>query len=170
MKSTDRLWTKLRNKKYREAFVSEQARRVIPFQIRAIMRKRDISQQELAKKSGLTQGVISRAANPTYGKMTLNTVIRVAAGFDMAFLGVFVPFSRLERFFKYLSEEELASVATFDEEDKARGSDVVETVATSANSPHCSMLYDATPRGTLPMLRAGIDNNVTFNKVEIAAH
>lgn len=110
-------WIKLRDKAYREEFVAAQARRAIPYQVRALMKAKKISQQELAERSGLTQGVISRAANPAYGKLTLNTIIRIAAGFDVAFIGRFVPFSKLEDYFDALSESELADVPTFDEED-----------------------------------------------------
>ncbi len=113
-------WKKLRDKKYREEFVAAQAKRAIPFQIRALMRKKGISQQQLAERSGLTQGVISRAANPTYGRLTLNTILRVAAGFDMAFIGIFVPFGKLESFFDRMSEEQLGNVLTFSEEDAIR--------------------------------------------------
>src|ERR1043166_1997273 len=98
-------WKKLRDKTYRDEFVVAQAKRAIPFQIRAMMRARGISQEELAKRSGLTQGVISRAANPAYGKLTLNTILRVASGFDVAFIGLFVPYSRLESFFDRMNEE-----------------------------------------------------------------
>jgi transcriptional regulator with XRE-family HTH domain len=117
MRGTNSRWRKLREKKYREEFVASQARRAIPFQIRALMHRKKISQQELADRSGLTQGVISRAANPAYGNLTLNTIIRVAAGFDVAFIGLFVPFSKLVDFFDRVSERGLADVATFTEED-----------------------------------------------------
>ena len=110
-------WKKLRDKKYREEFVAAQAKRAIPFQIRALMHKKKISQQELADRAGLTQGVVSRAANPAYGNLALNTIIRVAAGLDVAFIGTFVPFSKLVDFYDKLSEEHLADVPTFPEED-----------------------------------------------------
>lgn len=59
-------WKKLRDKKYREEFVATQARRAIPFQIRAMMKARGMSQQQLAERSGLTQGVIhERRIQPT---------------------------------------------------------------------------------------------------------
>ena len=110
------LWRKFESKKYREEFVSAQVKRAIPSQIRAIMAKRDLSQEQLAKGSGLTQGVISRAANPNYGNLTLNTLIRIAAGFDMAFIGQFVPFSELGHWFVNWSEEKYANVPTFHEQ------------------------------------------------------
>lgn len=113
-----KLWNQLRNKPFREAYVEAQAKRAIPFQVRAIMERRGISQTELAERSGLTQGVISRAANPAYGNLTLNTIIRVAAGLDMAFVGTFVPFSKLVNHFEHLDSPELSSVSTFEEEDQ----------------------------------------------------
>ena len=119
-KLTNRHWDKLRDKDYREHFVAAQIRRFIPFQIRAIMKKRGISQTLLAEQSGLTQGVISRVSNPSYGKMTINTIVRIAAGLDMAFIGRFVPFSELDRYYRTLSEDAVSDIATFEEEDQLR--------------------------------------------------
>jgi len=93
-----------RGKKYREAFVASQLKRGIPFQIRALRKQRDWSQQRLAQEADLTQGVISRAEDPDYGNLTLNTLLRIAAGFDVAFVGKFVPFSELGRWFLDQSE------------------------------------------------------------------
>jgi transcriptional regulator with XRE-family HTH domain len=81
------------------------------------MKQKDFSQERLAFESDLTQGVISRAANPDYGNLTLNTIIRIAAGLDVAFVGKFVPFSELGKWFTTLSEEAV-SVKSFEEEDK----------------------------------------------------
>lgn len=118
MSEFDSLWKKLRkSKKYRESFVAAQVKRGIPFQIRRLMKQEKLSQAELAARSGLTQGVVSRAADPEYGNLTLNTVIRIAAGFDMAFLCRFVPFSELGHWFLGLSDE--PPVPRFDAEDGA---------------------------------------------------
>ncbi len=72
--------------------------------------------QELATRAKIAQGVVSRAADPEYGNLTLNTIIRIAAGFDIAFLGKFVPFSELDRWFENLSEE--PDIKAFSEEDE----------------------------------------------------
>ena len=112
----EELWRKLaKSKAYREEFVAAQLKRGIPFQIRALMKKKGFSQEKLAKLSNLTQGVISRAANPNYGNLTLNTIIRIAAGFDVAFTGKFVPFSELGRWFVDLSEDSV-QVPSFDKD------------------------------------------------------
>jgi transcriptional regulator with XRE-family HTH domain len=163
MPSISGLWARLRDKRYREEFVATLTRRMIPLQISAIMRARRINQKELADASGLTQGAISRAANPNYGNLTVNTIIRVAAGLDVAFIGLFVPFSRLESFFRNLSEEGLAHVATFAEEDQ-QGADVPSTSMSAANSDKCATLSDATGRGRLQMVRAEINPPPQFDK------
>jgi len=111
------LWEKLRNKKYRKAFVEAQLKRGLPFQISALRKKRGWSQAELAEMSRLTQGVISRAENPDYGNLTFNTVLEIASGLDMAFIGKFVPFSELVKWHEDLSEESVL-VPTFAEEDE----------------------------------------------------
>jgi transcriptional regulator with XRE-family HTH domain len=114
------VWTKLRETgaAYRRAFVASELKRLIPFQIYALRKKRGWSQEELAKRSNLTQGVISRAEDPDYGNMTFNTVISIAGGFDIAFVGKFVPFSELDDYFVGLSEDSAGSVPSFAEEDQ----------------------------------------------------
>jgi transcriptional regulator with XRE-family HTH domain len=115
--TSNQLWKKLAgSKRYREEFVAAQVKKGIPFQIRTLMKKHNLSQQELAKRSDLTQGVISRAANPEYGNLTLNTIIRIAAGLDVAFVGKFVSFNDLAEWFSTLSEDS-ASVQTFEQEN-----------------------------------------------------
>lgn len=117
MSGFSQLWKKLaKSKRYREEFVAAQVKGGIPFQIRGLMKQKKLSQQELASQAGLTQGVVSRAADPEYGNLTLNTIIRIAAGFDVAFIGRFVSFSELGRWFVNLSED--IGVKTFNEENK----------------------------------------------------
>jgi transcriptional regulator with XRE-family HTH domain len=109
-------WKKLaKSKKYREEFVAAQVKRGIPFQVRRLLKQKELSQQELATRAKIAQGVVSRAADPEYGNLTLNTIIRIAAGFDIAFLGKFVSFSELDQWFDNLSEE--PPIKTFDEEN-----------------------------------------------------
>lgn len=114
------LWEKLsRSKKYREHFVAAQVKQAMPFQIRALLKERGWSQDELAQHAGLTQGAVSRAANPQYGNLSLNTLVRIAAGFDVAFVGRFVPFGELDRWINNLSEETKKAIS-FDEEARRK--------------------------------------------------
>jgi transcriptional regulator with XRE-family HTH domain len=119
MLTFSKIWTKLASKKYRRAFVRAELKRGVPFQIRALRKKRGWSQEKLALASGLTQGVISRAEDPNYGNLTFNTVLEIAAGFDVAFIGRFVPFSELAQWVENLSEESLQA-ASFEEENSSR--------------------------------------------------
>jgi transcriptional regulator with XRE-family HTH domain len=145
------LWRKLAaSKKYREEFVAAQVKRGIPFQIQTLMKHKDFSQERLAKQSGLTQGVISRAANPDYGNLTLNTIIKIAGGFDVAFVGKFVPFSELGNWFANLSEEAVR-VKSFEEENKeiaqalglGRAEDALDTLQKpSGREPDLGSVFD----------------------------
>jgi len=116
MNADSKTWQKLRNKRYRDAFVAVQLKTGIPFQIGAMRKKLGWSQEKLAAMAGVTQGVISRAENPNYGNLTFNTVLKIFAGFDTAFVGWAVPFSKLVDRFESLTEESV-QVATFAEED-----------------------------------------------------
>jgi transcriptional regulator with XRE-family HTH domain len=80
------------------------------------MKKGNLSQQKLAEQSGLTQGVISRAADLNYGDLTLSTIIKIAAGFDCAFVGKFVPFTELIRTMESSQESVIAAIPSFEEE------------------------------------------------------
>jgi transcriptional regulator with XRE-family HTH domain len=92
---------------YRESFAASVAKRMIPLQIRVLRKQRgpEWSQARLAKESKLTQGVVSRAEDPDYGNPTLNTLVRIAAGFDCAFLGRFVPFSEVGKWYAKLCDD-----------------------------------------------------------------
>lgn len=105
-----------RSKPYREAFAASVIKRLLPAQIRVLRRQRGWSQAQLAKESNLTQGAISRAEDPEYGNLTVNTLVRVAAGFDCAYIGRFVPFSELGRWYSMLSDERQLEVQSFDKD------------------------------------------------------
>lgn len=111
------LWGKLsRSKEYRESFATSFAKRMIPLQIRVLRKQRgpEWSQARLAKESKLTQGVISRAEDPDYGNLTVNTLARIAAGFDCAFIGRFISFSDLAKWYSDLSDEKTLEVPSFE--------------------------------------------------------
>jgi transcriptional regulator with XRE-family HTH domain len=113
------IWPKLkRSKRYREEFVAQHAKQAIPFQIAALMKQHGLTQEDLARSGGINQSSISRAIDPSYGNLSLNSLVRIAAGFDVAFIGRFVPFSELPKWFDRLYEEPF-TVPSFGEEDAA---------------------------------------------------
>ena len=117
MNVLDSLWAKFsRSKNYRQSFSASVVKRMIPIQIRVLRRKFGYSQAQLAVESGLTQGVISRAEDPEYGNLTINTLVRVAGGFDCAFIGRFVPFSEFAGWYVKLDDEKQFEVPCFSED------------------------------------------------------
>ena len=118
MNGLSKLWNKLaRSKRYRAAFVAAQAKRGIPTQIRALRKERGWTQAKLATSSDMAQGVVSRAEDPDYGNLTLNTIVKIAAGFDVAFVGKFVAFSEFAGWHNSLSERSLC-IPKFEEDHR----------------------------------------------------
>lgn len=118
---SSQLWNKLaKSKKYRSAFAKAQFKRLVPFQIRALRKQRSWSQETLAANANLTQGVISRAEDPDYGNLTVNTILNIAEGFDVVFVGKLVPYSEFVRWYGNLSEH-LPPIHSFEEEQLVFG-------------------------------------------------
>jgi transcriptional regulator with XRE-family HTH domain len=114
MNALSNLWQRLdRSKRYRESFPAAVVKRMVPLQIRVLRKQRGWSQAQLAQESKLTQGVISRAEDPDYGNLTINTLVRIGAGFDCAFVGRFVPFSELAKWYVGMTDEKSLEVPSF---------------------------------------------------------
>jgi transcriptional regulator with XRE-family HTH domain len=112
------MWVKFANsKKYRTSFAKAQFKRLVPFQVRALRKARGWSQEQLAEHSRVTQGVISRAEDPDYGNLTVNTILSIAEGFDAVFVGRFVPFSKFSDWVEELSEKSAGEVPSFEAEN-----------------------------------------------------
>ncbi len=124
------IWQKLSHRKYREQYALSLLKRSVAFQIKTLRKKHCGSQAVLAERSRLTQGVVSRAEDQDYGNLTFNTVGRIAAGLDMAFIGKFVPWSELAKFSRDLSEDQFENIPTFEEESAG-----LQTDSTSSCSP-----------------------------------
>ncbi len=103
----------LEDKEYRDAFVAENISTGIALQIRAMRMARGWSQEELARRAGKKQEVISKLENPDYGSYTLKTLKDLASAFDVALTVEFAPFSELVDRFVNVSREDL-EVPSFD--------------------------------------------------------
>ncbi len=94
-KAKSKLLRKLADKEYRDGFVAERIQTGLPFQIRALRDDRGWTQHELAEKAEMRQSRISQVEDPNYGKLSLNTLLRLASAFDVGLEVRFVAFSNL---------------------------------------------------------------------------
>ena len=97
MSDKRKLAGKLKDKRYRDAFVASQVRVTIPFQVRALRAQRGWDQKTLAEKAGMLQPRISEIETPGT-PLTLRTIQRIASGFDVGLIVRFAPFGDLIRF------------------------------------------------------------------------
>jgi transcriptional regulator with XRE-family HTH domain len=111
----EKLKAQLKDKIYRDAFVSEHIDTGIPFQIRALRKQRKLTQKELSVITGMAQERISVAENPNYSRFNIKTLKRIASAFEVALIVRFVPISELVKWELNLSSETLEAVS-FDED------------------------------------------------------
>ncbi|HEY0322440.1 MAG TPA: helix-turn-helix transcriptional regulator [Pyrinomonadaceae bacterium] len=107
----------INDKTFRDAYVYEHVKRVIPYQLRAMRKERDWKQGDMGKAVGKPRNVINRLENPNYGKLTLKTLFEIASGCNVALLVKFVPFSRLLKEYEDVSFEALSAASVTDEKE-----------------------------------------------------
>ncbi len=95
MSSISKLWRKLRNKAYRDGYTEAQLSIEVPFQVRALRKARGWTQAQLAERCGIPQARISHIEQPGRDPLSLRTLYRLSAAFDVGLLVQFVPFSEL---------------------------------------------------------------------------
>ena len=110
-----KLFDELREKEYREAYVSSIVDVGVAFQIRALRDQRRWNQTKLAEKAKWQQERISTLENPSHSP-TLETLKKLAAAFDVGLIVRFAPLSELIERETNTSTESL-EVKSFDEEE-----------------------------------------------------
>jgi ribosome-binding protein aMBF1 (putative translation factor) len=88
---------KWKKPEYRHAYMVSAVEQGIAWQIKINREKREMSQAKLAAAIGSRQSAVSRAEDPSYGRHSLDTLVKIAHVFDCALQVKFVPYSKLAR-------------------------------------------------------------------------
>ncbi len=123
-----KLIRKLRDLEYRKAFVASQISIGIPFQVRALLKSRGWTQEQLADRAGMLQPRISAILTPGKTSLNIETLRRLAEAFDCGLSIQLVPFSELVRRSERFHPESL-SIPSFHEELKRGALDAVDQVS-----------------------------------------
>lgn len=92
MNTNSSLVNELRDPDYRSEYVASQISIGFPFQVRALRKARNWTQKDLAKAAGMAQPRIAEIESPGERKLNVETMLRLAAAFDVALLVRFAPF------------------------------------------------------------------------------
>jgi transcriptional regulator with XRE-family HTH domain len=100
---------KLKDPKYRKAFVASQINIGIPFQIRALLKSRPgWTQGTLAQRADMLQPRISGLMTPGKVRPNIETLRRIAEAFDCGLIVRFASFSELARWSEDFDPESFA--------------------------------------------------------------
>lgn len=121
---TSKLEEKLQDHAYRTAFVASQINIGVSFQIKALMKARGWTQEQLAERTGMLQPRISAVLKPGKVRPNIETLRRFAEAFDCGLLVRFAPFSELADWSESFDPEQF-DVPSF--ENEARLNEVSAT-------------------------------------------
>ncbi|UDL91700.1 helix-turn-helix domain-containing protein [Mesorhizobium sp. PAMC28654] len=93
----EKLWGKFQSKIFRDSFVDSHASTTVAAQIFTMREDREWTQSDLAAATGMAQSRISLLEDPSYDRMNIGTLKRIATAFDVGLLVSFVPFSEVLR-------------------------------------------------------------------------
>jgi transcriptional regulator with XRE-family HTH domain len=84
------LASQLKNKRFRDSYLAQHLKVFLAAQIRAL--RGDMSQAEFGKLIDMPQSVVSRLENQSYGKVNVQTLLKIAIKLDVALIIRFVGF------------------------------------------------------------------------------
>ena len=111
----DRLRTEFQDEEYRHSYAEECVNTMIATQIKVLREQREMTQGELAEKTGMKQPRIPLLEDSSYSNWSLNTLKRFARAFDVAISVKFEAFSDIILDFESMSRETLQRPAFFND-------------------------------------------------------
>jgi transcriptional regulator with XRE-family HTH domain len=134
MSEGSQLIEKLKDRRYREAYIRASINVNLPSQIRALRLKRGMSQVAFAGQALMRQPRVSAMEKPGATNFNVETLVRVAAAFQVGLAVRFIPFSEMLKWENSFSQDSF-DVVTF---EKDRGLQPIPTsgrfVATTTNT------------------------------------
>ena len=76
------LLRRLRDRKFRTGYFEAEVENTIPERIRALRKRRDMKQADLATATGMKRSAVARIEKRTYGRWNISTLLRVADALD----------------------------------------------------------------------------------------
>lgn len=102
---------------FREAYMESCVEQNIAWQIKFNRQARGIEQAQLAEMIGTRQSAISRIEDPSYGRINVRTMLKIANAFKCALSIKFISYATLAEETKQFSKESLI-VESFEEQVK----------------------------------------------------
>lgn len=90
---------------YRANYIRAKLDVLVPSQLRALRLRRDLTQPVLAKQAGMMQSRISAMETPGKTNFNLETLVRMAATFNVGLMVKFVSFSEMLRWENHYSQD-----------------------------------------------------------------
>lgn len=100
---------------YREAYMEASVEQNIAWQIKFNRQSRNIDQRQLAKLIGTRQSAISRMEDPSYGRLNLKSIVKIANALKCAVTVKLISYSELAEQTQLFSKESTI-VKSFEEE------------------------------------------------------
>lgn len=85
----------MKDRDERDAYTQAEITTALAHQIRAIRLQRGWSQADLAERMGTKQHVISRLEDPSYGRMSLQTLFQLCKAFETGLEVKFISFTQM---------------------------------------------------------------------------